>query len=72
MAKIGKDSRPTDAETAQRLHGTGGRLFVPAADGIHWRDTETGYVGALAMLANLWTADGCTQGIRQRNSRDRG
>lgn len=71
MAKRETNSRPTDAEMTQRLHGTEGRLFVPAADGVHWLDTETGYIGALTMLANLWMAER-PQGIPQRNSRERG
>ena len=42
--------------TAGRLHGTGGRLFIPAQDG-QWQDTETGTVGPLAELAEAWTAE---------------
>lgn len=50
-------ARPTDAETARRLRGTGGRLFVPAPDGRLWLDTETGAVGQLAELVGAWTAE---------------
>ena len=49
--------REQDADrTAGRLHGTGGRLFIPAQDG-QWQDTETGTVGPLAELAEAWTAE---------------
>lgn len=48
--------RPSDAELARRLHGTGGRLYVRAGGG-RWRDTETGAVGTLAELAEAWTAE---------------
>lgn len=49
--------REQDAgRTADRLHGTGGRLFIPSPDG-QWTDTETGAVGTLAELAEAWTAE---------------
>ena len=49
--------REQDADgTAGRLHGTGGRLFIPAPDG-QWKDTETGATGTLAELAEAWTAE---------------
>ncbi len=49
--------REQDAgRTADRLRGTGGRLFIPSPDG-QWQDTETGTVGPLAELAEAWTAE---------------
>ncbi len=48
--------RPTDAEIAERLHGTGGRLFVRQEDG-SWLDTETGAAGTRAELETAWLAE---------------
>ena len=49
------DPRPTNAELAAKLRGTGGRLFVRAPDGL-WFDTETGVAGTRAELEQSWLA----------------
>ncbi len=48
--------RPTDAEIAERLRGTRGRLFVRQEDGA-WLDTETGATGTRAELETAWLAE---------------
>ena len=48
--------RPTDAEIAERLHGTNGRLFVCDGDGV-WRDTETGATGTGEEIEQAWLAE---------------
>lgn len=48
--------RPTDAEIAERLRGTRGRLFVRQEDGA-WLDTETGATGTRAELEAVWLAE---------------
>jgi hypothetical protein len=53
--------RPSDAELAKRLHGTGGRLFVREPDG-RWRDTDTGAVGTRAELEQAWLDSGAAEG----------
>jgi len=54
--------RPTNAELAARLRGTGGRLFVSAPDGKQWLDTETGAVGTRAELEQAWLDSGAAEG----------
>ena len=48
--------RPTDAEIAERLRGTKGRLFVRQPDG-QWHDTETGVTGTRAEVEQAWLAE---------------
>ena len=50
-----RPQRLSNVELALKLHGTGGRCFT--RDGDAWLDTETGKRGALAELAEAWTAE---------------